>query len=69
MPKCARAMGKTGVAFTSRGMHVNDSVDKTDVLLHFYETGAAAARDGLNRGTLKVTADNPMFGRFDIGIT
>ena len=62
--------GNTGVAFTSRGMHVNGSVGKTEVLLRFYGTGAAAAtRDGLSTGTLKVTADNPMFGRLDIGIT
>ena len=59
----------TGVAFTSCGMHVNDSVGQTEVLLRFDGTGAAAARDGLNTGTLKVTADNPIVRRLDIGIT
>ena len=41
----------------------------SEVPLHFYGTGAAAARDGLNTGTFKVTADNPIVGRLDIGIT
>ena len=50
-------------------MHVNDSVGKTKVLLQLYGTGAAAARNGLNTGTLKVTAYNQIFGRLDIGNT
>ena len=62
--ECCACPGKaqTGVAFISHGMHVNDSVGKTEVLLRFDGTGAAAARDGLNTGTLKVTADNPSLG-------
>ena len=49
-------------------MHVNDSVGKTEVLLRFDATGAAAARDGLNMGTFKITADNLIGGRLNIGI-
>ena len=59
----------TTVVFTSRGMNVNDSVGKTEVLFRFDGIGAAAARDGVNTGTFKVTADNSNFGRFDIWIT
>ena len=50
-------------------MHVNDRVGKTEVFLRFYGTGAAASRDGLNTVTFKLTADNPMLGRLNIGIT
>ena len=68
-PKHTTNTKKTTVVFTSRGMHVNYSVGNTEVLLQFDGTGAAAARDGLNAGTLKVPADNLTFGRLDTGIT
>ena len=51
--KCARVLEKkqSGKAFASRGMEVNDSVRKTEVLLPFNGTGAAKVGEVLNSGT------------------
>ena len=69
IPKCARVLEKTGKAFASRGMEVNDSVGKTKVLLQFYETGAAKVREAIATGTQKIVAEHLVFGYFNIGIT
>ena len=43
--------GTSGQVVASRGMEVNDSVGKTEVLLQFNGTGAATVREALNTGT------------------
>ena len=59
----------TGTAFTSRGMHVNDSVGNTEAFLNKYGTGAGKVRADANAGSQAITAMSPMFGQLDIGKT
>ena len=67
--KCARVLTKTGKAFASRGMEVNDSTGKTEALLEFYWTGAAKVKNKLRQGNQQIHAEHPLFGELDIGIT
>ena len=57
---------KTGAAFTSRGMHVNDSVGKTEDLVRFDGTGAGKVRAQIKFGFQTISALSPMFGQLDI---
>ena len=46
---------KSGTVVASRGMEVNDSVGKTEVLLQFDGTGAATVREALDTGTQQIS--------------
>ena len=67
--KCARVLAKTGKAFASRGMEVNDSKGKTEALLEFYGTGAAKVKHDTLHGNQEIHVDHPLFGELAIGIT
>jgi hypothetical protein len=67
--KCARVLAKTGKAFASRGMEVNDSRGKTEALLEFYGTGAAKVKHDTLQGNQQIHVDHLLFGERDIGIT
>ena len=45
IPKCTRVLETTGKVFASRGMEVNDSAGKTEVLLQMNGTGVATVRE------------------------
>ena len=59
IPKCARVLEKTGKVVASRGMEVNDSVGKTEVLLQFNETGAAKVREAIEQEPRRLAPDTP----------
>ena len=59
----------SGKVVASRGMEVNDSVGKTEVLLRFNGTGVAKVREALDAGTQKIGTGHFVFGCIDIGIT
>ena len=69
IPKCARVLEKSGKAFASRGMEVNDSRGKTEALLQFNGTGAAKVKSVMTAGNQQIHVDHPFFGELDIGIT